>query len=245
MTRIKAVVLDYGNVVSLCPEPADFDRLQAMTELDEETFGRLYWLYRDDYDRGILDGAEYWTRIGATAGKNLARAEIQSLIEEDIALWTRINGSIITWARALRENGLNTGILSNMPVDISSYLRNSAGWLEDFDCALFSCELGVIKPDPAIYDACLKQLEVEPEQALFIDDRPVNVEGARLAGMHALTFGWHGDRIAFANILASRRRRLALSNLTVIFMLIYAPARLKQLRAPRRNTRTALHSTLC
>jgi putative hydrolase of the HAD superfamily len=188
MTRIKAVIFDYGNVLSVCPEPGDFRRLQSLTDFDEETFGRLYWLHREDYDRGILDGPSYWASIAATEGKSFAPAQIQALIREDIALWTRIDPAILTWARALKQNGLNTGILSNMPVNISSYLRDSAKWLGYFDCVLFSCEIGLIKPDPAIYQVCFKGLGVEPEEALFIDDRPVNVEGARLAGMHGLTF---------------------------------------------------------
>ena len=110
------------------------------------------------------------------------------MIAEDIALWNRVNPVVLGWVKALRENGLKTGILSNMPVNLSSYLRQSADWLPHFHYLVFSCELGLTKPDAAIYHACLKGMGVTPEESLFIDDRLVNVEGARAAGMRALIF---------------------------------------------------------
>jgi HAD superfamily hydrolase (TIGR01509 family) len=45
-----------------------------------------------------------------------------------------------------------------------------------------------MKPDPAVFEAALDTISRKPDQVLFIDDRPVNVEGARAAGLHALLF---------------------------------------------------------
>jgi putative hydrolase of the HAD superfamily len=162
--------------------------LQSLTGLDENAFSRFYWLHREEYDRGVLDGPSYWAAIGEAGSKCFASGEIDAFIAEDIALWTRINPALLIWVRSLRGHGLKTGILSNMPVNISSYLRDSADWLHDFHHILFSCEVGLIKPDAAIYQACMKGMGVKPEETLFIDDRPVNVEGARAVGMRALVF---------------------------------------------------------
>jgi putative hydrolase of the HAD superfamily len=188
MTRIAAVVFDYGNVLSLPPEADDFRRLQSLTGLGEEPFNRVYWLHREEYDRGALDGSGYWGRVGEAGRKCFSAAHIEALIAEDIALWNRVNPVVLGWVKALRENGLKTGVLSNMPFNLSSHLRRSADWVHYFHYLLFSCELGLIKPDAAIYHACLKGMGVKPEESLFIDDRPVNVEGARAAGMRALVF---------------------------------------------------------
>jgi FMN phosphatase YigB (HAD superfamily) len=48
--------------------------------------------------------------------------------------------------------------------------------------------LGVAKPDPAIYRHTLAELGVEPEEALFIDDKRINVEAARALGIQAIEF---------------------------------------------------------
>ena len=53
---------------------------------------------------------------------------------------------------------------------------------------IWSCEHGIIKPDPAIYDLCLQQLNCEPQRVLFFDDRPRNVEAAQTLGIEAYVF---------------------------------------------------------
>jgi FMN phosphatase YigB (HAD superfamily) len=46
----------------------------------------------------------------------------------------------------------------------------------------------LIKPDPLIYEHCLRGLDVAPSEALFIDDRLVNIESARKIGIHGIQF---------------------------------------------------------
>jgi len=67
-------------------------------------------------------------------------------------------------------------------------LRRKFDWLDEFDVQTWSCELGVIKPDAEIYHACLTALGCEAGRALFFDDRPRNVDGAKQAGMDAHVF---------------------------------------------------------
>jgi len=60
--------------------------------------------------------------------------------------------------------------------------------LDHFDQVTFSYELGVIKPEAEIYSHAIEGLGVDAAEALFLDDRPENVEGARAAGIHAEVF---------------------------------------------------------
>jgi FMN phosphatase YigB (HAD superfamily) len=75
-----------------------------------------------------------------------------------------------------------------MPLDHSRYLRQNAAWLQAFNHLCFSGELGLGKPEAAIYRSCLEGLQVPASQALFIDDREVHVLGARAAGLHSVVF---------------------------------------------------------
>ena len=50
-------------------------------------------------------------------------------------------------AREIKSRGLKTAILSNMPFDLLAELRRKFDWLDEFDVQIWSCELGVIKPD--------------------------------------------------------------------------------------------------
>jgi putative hydrolase of the HAD superfamily len=67
-------------------------------------------------------------------------------------------------------------------------LRPRFTWLGLFDQLTWSCELGVVKPDPAIYLHTVKKLNVKPEQALFIDNLQKNIEGAETVGLQAALF---------------------------------------------------------
>jgi HAD superfamily hydrolase (TIGR01509 family) len=51
-----------------------------------------------------------------------------------------------------------------------------------------SCEVGVAKPDPLIFQMCLTRLGVEPSRALFVDDRIENIEGAARLGLRTFHF---------------------------------------------------------
>jgi len=185
---LQAVILDYGNVLCPMPQPNDFEELARTAGIQSTVFLQSLWRYRLDYDRGTLDGPAYWRQVAKENGKEFSEAQIRKLIEIDLGLWTRPGTTMLAWARALRKSGLKTSILSNMPRDFSSYLRSNARWLSDFDFNVFSGELGVVKPDPKIYQVCLKGLNTPPDQTLFIDDLAANVDGAHAVGMKAIKF---------------------------------------------------------
>jgi HAD superfamily hydrolase (TIGR01509 family) len=95
---------------------------------------------------------------------------------------------MVEWVQALRDRGLKTAILSNMSRNVGDYLRREAKWLELFNQICFSGELKMGKPDHAIYRSCLESLGVTAADALFIDDREVNVKAADALGMHGIWF---------------------------------------------------------
>jgi HAD superfamily hydrolase (TIGR01509 family) len=61
-------------------------------------------------------------------------------------------------------------------------------WIHRFDVLVWSYQVHMVKPDPSIYRYTLKKLGIRPEETLFLDDKPVNVEAARAVGMKALKF---------------------------------------------------------
>jgi putative hydrolase of the HAD superfamily len=186
--RITTVIFDFGYVLSLPPRPSDYQRLAALAGMDGMPFEEIYWGQRADYDWGTIDGPAYWRRVAATAGKEFTLAQIDSLIAADIAIWMRANPIMMEWVRALKSRGLKIAVLSNMPIEISIYMRQHAPWFGDFDYVCFSAEVQLAKPEAAIFHACLKVVQARPEECLFIDDRAENVEAARALGMQGLKF---------------------------------------------------------
>jgi putative hydrolase of the HAD superfamily len=188
--RVSSVIFDFGGVLGLPQDPVTAANMAALCTLSIEEFWRLYYRDRAELDRGSLSTEEYWSRIMRAAGVLPEPDLIARIEEEDSRGWTRINRRVVEWAAELRAAGYTTAILSNMPFDKLVWMRKSKtfDWMDDFPVAVFSCDHRLVKPEPAFYRLCLELLEKEPEECLFLDDVPANVEGARAVGIPSLVF---------------------------------------------------------
>jgi putative hydrolase of the HAD superfamily len=183
-----AVIFDYGRVLSCSPGREELLDFAALTGVSEAAFFELYSNTRDHYDRGHADYAQHWRRFAEVAGVQISAVTVEKMVAMESEMWTRLNPEMLELAREIKSRGLKTAILSNMPFDLLAELRRKFDWLDEFDVQIWSCELGVIKPDAEIYHACLAALDCEPTRSVFFDDRPRNVDGARQVGMEAHVF---------------------------------------------------------
>ncbi len=185
---LRAVILDYGLVLSGPQEPHARAELLRITGLEPELFDKLYWADRPAFDVGELSGIEYWRKIVAESGVEPAPKVVEELNYWDGRMWTTENRPMIDWQAALKERGLKTAILSNMGDTILASLERDFEWLNRFDVLIWSFQHGVGKPDEQIYRLTLEKLGVEAGEALFVDDRPRNVEAARRLGIRSLQY---------------------------------------------------------
>ena len=77
-------------------------------------------------------------------------------------------------------------VLSNTIPQHIEFVFNRYPLLKDFDGHILSYEVGLMKPDRKIYELITRRFDIIPEQAVFIDDLPANVEAARLTGLQAI-----------------------------------------------------------
>jgi putative hydrolase of the HAD superfamily len=151
-------------------------------------FDELYWRFRDPYDSGEVKAQTYWTQIADAAGVTLQEGSIERLVRLDNHSWMHPCQPVIDWAGVLRDHGVKVGLLSNMHLDLRDYLAHHCEWLKVFDHLTFSCDVGAIKPHEDIYRHCLEGLGVAPAEAVFLDDRQPNIDGARRVGIHGVLF---------------------------------------------------------
>ena len=183
--KIRAMVFDYGNVLSLEQAADASGKLARLCGVPLEVFTERFWKARLAYDRADLDGRTYWESV---AGKALAPHVLDELYAVDSASWGNPNLSMLSWVDQLRSAGIRVAVLSNMPLEIRLFLVKNREWLSVFDPMIFSCDLRLVKPEEAIYKECLGLVQLTPEEILFLDDKQVNVDGARKVGMHSLVF---------------------------------------------------------
>lgn len=185
---LRAVVFDFGEVLTGRPDAAARAQLLRITGLNDAEFDRLYWMDRHAYDVGELTGLEFWQKLSTDAGLKLSEETIAELEQWDARMWTTQDPAMVRWAALLKERGLKTAVLSNMGDSVHASLKTAFAWLRDFDALVWSYELGVGKPDRQIYKEVLRRLAVRAEEALFLDDKAENVEAARAVGMQAMVF---------------------------------------------------------
>ena len=190
---IQAVLFDYGLVLTGPPDPSAWQRMRAVTGLNERDFEEAYWKHRLPYDRGTLSGGEYWQ---AVAGSSLSDEQLQTLWDSDTDLWTQPNQPMIDWAERLQRAGTRTGILSNLGDAMTTGVLARLPWLGGFDHHVWSHTLLLTKPEPAIYRAAAEGLQTEMGSILFVDDREDNIAGAVAVGMQAIQYGEHAAFVA-------------------------------------------------
>jgi putative hydrolase of the HAD superfamily len=189
MHKLKAVAFDYGKVLSLPPTAGQWQSLSTRFRKPLQEFQPIYWgMNREQLDRGTLDNVAYWQKVGRDCGLLISEAEALELIEHDNSQWTNENPEMLALARDLHGAGFKTAILSNMERRMLAAMRKKLKWLDEFDVQIYSCELGTVKPEAEIYLECCRQLDCKPQEALFLDDKKVNTEGARKVGMKAYVF---------------------------------------------------------
>jgi putative hydrolase of the HAD superfamily len=178
------LLVDYGEVISQ-PQPADaVAEMASLTRLEVPEFVERYWRHRPDYDRGGEAYAFWSTLMGDDA---LDAATNERLIRLDVDSWQLLNAETVELLEHARGRGYSLSILSNAPHELANVLHDHPS-LAFFDHLIFSAEIGVVKPEPAAFEAAVQILGQRPQDVLFIDDRPANVQGAADAGLRALRF---------------------------------------------------------
>ena len=135
----------------------------------------------------------------------LARWGLADRTEDVLAFWTRLelDEDVTALIRELRAAGAACYLATNQHELRRAYMSTSLGYDELLDGQLYSCDLGVAKPDPAYFTAALQRIGCPAGSALFIDDREPNVLGARTAGLRAEVFHLSSGADALRAILSS------------------------------------------
>ncbi len=178
------LLCDYGEVLSLPQSAEDRVGLEEAAGGGGNRFWDAYWADRPGYDRAELSAVDYWM---AVVGDPLDHDRLGRLIALDVASWLHPNPLSLAAAGRAAERGLRLAILSNAPVDVAD-AADAQHWMQPFAPRIFSCRLRAIKPEPAAYVAALAALNAQPNEVVFVDDRPGNVIAARNLGLRAVVF---------------------------------------------------------
>jgi len=188
--NIKAVIFDYGQVISLPQDPAAIDRMAEIAGVERGKFESVLWALRDEYDRGTVSAREYYRDVFAKLSVEANINIIDRIIETDFNSWKNINQETAALMEDVKKAGYTLGILSNIPHDFLAWARKTLPVFSLPQVGLFSCELNLVKPEQAIYQELLSMLGargvVSGGEVVFFDDKIENIKGAESLGINAL-----------------------------------------------------------
>lgn len=187
-SNLRAVILDYGEVLCIRPTADEFRRLADIFALDLDTFRKLWEASRDAIDRGDLTPEAYWLNFARETRTTLAAEQIENLAAWEIAMWSNPNPIMVDWLLNMSQAGIKTALLSNMPAGLAAHVQTKFEWMSRFTFKTFSAHVRLVKPDPAIYQHTLQGLGVKPSETVFVDDRETNIRAARALGIHTIQF---------------------------------------------------------
>lgn len=192
----RALLLDFGFVLTREQDRSRFDPLLGELGLGSDAFFAAWQRYRHDYDEGAMPAPAYWAAVIADARGRPSPSEaaalepklLARLIETDLVSFMTPRAAMVELARRYADSGRPVGILSNMPPGVGALWERAWPWLGALSPRLWSGDIGLRKPDPAVFRLALGRSGWEPGRVLFVDDVEANVEGAKAAGMEAHHF---------------------------------------------------------
>ena len=178
---MKNIVFDLGRVVFAQDPQKSTDEFKQFFSYVSQTPMPQFWI---DYDLGlssfdkVAEDLATYRNVEVGYARDMINLAISK--QETIAPTGRLIGE-------LKKAGYRLYVLSNMSREFIDFLRQQEVYA-NFDGEVISCEEGVAKPMPEIYDLLLNRFSLDAADTLFIDDRKENVEAAAMKGIQTLHF---------------------------------------------------------
>lgn len=170
------IIFDLGNVLFKW-QPNELAYSLAHPELIEVVRSH-HW---KEFDRGTLNKEDLINSVShkfPLIGHFLDRAEdFLKPIPESLDLFYQC-----------QKAGYSLYILSNMPTFFREFLVRRYPFLSEFHGAIYSCDVGYIKPEAEIYTCLLNKFSLDPERCLFLDDLEENIQSAKTHGIQGIVF---------------------------------------------------------
>ena len=184
--RIKAVIFDFGRVISSQKPDSLFRAYEEELELAPGTINQIMFESQAWQDAliGRISANGFWHAIGPALGL-ASHAKINDFRKRYHADES-IDRDVLSLIRRLHGR-YKLAVLSNSPPALAEWLSNW-GIYDLFDVVYCSGDEGMIKPDPAVYNSTLKRLGTLPHEAVFIDDTIGHVKAAQSLGIHGILF---------------------------------------------------------
>lgn len=171
---VKAIIFDCFGVLSVDPRTHTISKVAAP---HRERLGELF----NQSDYGYLTTQEFVQQAAELTGMTS-----ESFYEENLGRYVR-NDELLELIRHLKK-AYKIGLLSNANDSVIDYLFTKDEAKELFDDILVSSQVGMVKPQLALFELAAVRLGCTAKECVMVDDLARNIEGAMQAGMQGVLF---------------------------------------------------------
>jgi epoxide hydrolase-like predicted phosphatase len=182
---IKVVFFDLGGVIVRTEFQAPRQQLAERLGMEYDDLVKIVF----DSDSGIkatmgeISSEEHWDSVM----KRLKRPASELVaIRDEFFAGDILDRTLLDYLRSLRGK-YKTGLISNAWGDLRDYIVREK-FDDAFDKMIISAEVGAAKPEPKIFQIALEQFGVRPNEAVFVDDFMINIEGCEKVGIKGIHF---------------------------------------------------------
>ncbi len=183
---IKVVVFDFGSVIAKTDKQEVARFIANHLHISENEAVEAMQQLKESNRAGLEEEETFWAVYAKQNGLILPDHWQRDLDEAKFKLTQAVPG-MIELVKDLQQQGYQTALLSNISKNHANVKRR-LGYYDLFSPALLSYEIGTRKPDPKAFQILLSQLQVPPQEIVFIDNQSKNVEAARSLGIDSILF---------------------------------------------------------
>ena len=184
---IRAIISDMGMVVLWFDNDVFIRKLAFSATIPEDKIKEAAHWNLDlltEFDKGALSPGDFYRRVVRAVGSGIGEAEFNAIYNDIF----RLNPPALDVLRKQKAAGKTLVLLSNTDILRFGHIRQRYPEILIFDDYVLSYELGMVKPEPGIYLEAARRAGCPPEECVFIDDIPENVEAARKLGMAGIVY---------------------------------------------------------
>lgn len=187
MNKINTVIFDIGNVlVDYCWQTA-LSNMNLPKDIEDRlaiaTIKSKMW---DEFDRGVLSDEEILN--GFIANDPQIESTIRDFYDNHYHEIVKKYDYADEWIDTLKSHGFKIYFLSNFSRKGFEVFADDLSFVTKGDGAVISYKVKLIKPDREIYEYLLNEYNINPAEAVFIDDSEKNVIAAKAVGLNAIAF---------------------------------------------------------
>ena len=193
---IKAVIFDmFETLVTLYDGPLYFStQIAADAGIPKNRFQKLWEPSEKDRTTGKISFEKMIETILRENGRyseKLLNFIVEKRFQSKKAAFSRLHREILPMLDGLKEKGILLGLITNCFSEEAAVIKESVLY-SYFDAPCLSYEEGLCKPDPAIFQKCLNQLNMQAEECLYVGDGGSHeLEMAEKLGMKAVQAVWY------------------------------------------------------